>query len=73
MVHHIDGNPYNNDPENLAVVPVEEHSSAPIRQVLLRLPSEVYDHTKAKAERERRSMNAHIVYVLERDTAEDDK
>jgi hypothetical protein len=43
------------------------------RQVLLRLPDEVYDRTKAKAERERRSMNAQIVYVLECDTTADEE
>jgi hypothetical protein len=40
-----------------------------MRQVLLRLPDELYDRTRAKAEREHRSLNAQIVHVLDADTA----
>lgn len=41
-----------------------------MKSVLLRLPDELYESTKAKAEREHRSMNGQIIHVLERDTAD---
>lgn len=43
------------------------------KQVQLRLPPDLYARTRAKAEREHRSMNAQIIHVLKQDTAEDDK
>lgn len=41
-----------------------------MKSVLLRLPDELHARAKAKAEREHRSLNAHVLHLLERDADE---
>lgn len=37
-----------------------------MKSVLLRIPDDLHARTKAQAERDRRSLNAHILYLMER-------
>lgn len=56
----------------LALCEYDASMAEATRQVQLRLPPDLYARTRAKAEREHRSMNAQIIHVLEQDTAEDE-
>jgi predicted HicB family RNase H-like nuclease len=44
-----------------------------MKSILLRLPDELHARVKAKAEREHRSLNAHVLHLLERDVDLDKK
>jgi hypothetical protein len=44
-----------------------------MKQLYLRLPDELHEYLVKLAERERRSLNAQIVYLLEQATQQPDK
>ena len=47
-------------------MPRNARSKTPLRPVPLKLPQELYSVIKQGAERQKRSVNAHITFLLER-------